>query len=127
MSWSRQRRPASSAPSDRATWLVASAATGLPSLRPRTVGSRRRKALRSALRTCARGAVALLAALALTPLASAEARSYTPPPGHVFNSGIGGYGPGAVDAFGRQAGKHPAVYQYFVDWTAGRTDVHWLE
>ena len=69
----------------------------------------------------------LLAVLALAVPASAEAASYAPPTGRVLNSGIGGYGPGAVDAFGRQAGKHPAVYQYFIDWTAGPTDVHWLE
>ena len=70
--------------------------------------------------------MALLAALALTPLASAEARTYAPPAGHVFNSGIGGYGPGAVDAFTRQTEKHPAVYQYFISWSAGPPDVHWL-
>ena len=65
--------------------------------------------------------------MALLIPASAQAASYSPPPGRVFNSGIGGYGPGAVDAFGRQAGKHPAVYQYFIEWRARRPDVHWLE
>jgi hypothetical protein len=76
----------------------------------------------SALRTCL-----LLALLALVVPASAQAASYAPPKGRIFNSGIGGYGPGAVDAFGRQAGKHPAVYQYFISWQAGRSDLHWLE
>lgn len=69
----------------------------------------------------------LLAFLALALPASADAARYTPPAGRVFNSGIGGYGPGAVDAFARQSGKHPAVFQYFIDWRAGRSDVHWLE
>ncbi len=68
----------------------------------------------------------LLALLLLTFPAGARAAGYAPSPGHVFNSGIGGYGPGAVGAFARQAGKHPAVFQYFVDWKAGRSDVHWL-
>jgi hypothetical protein len=45
----------------------------------------------------------------------------------VLHSGIGGYGPGAVGAFTRQSGKHPAVYQYFISWRAGSSDVHWLE
>src|SRR4051812_38784077 len=76
----------------------------------------------SALRT-----LILLAVLALTIPATAHAAGYGPPAGRVFNSGLGGYGPGAVDAFGRQAGKHPAVFQYFVNWRAGRSDVHWLE
>lgn len=69
----------------------------------------------------------LLALVALGLPASAGASAYAPPSGRVFHSGIGGYDPGAVDAFSRQAGKHPAVFQYFVDWKAGRSDVHWLE
>ena len=75
----------------------------------------------SALRT-----FLLLALLTLALPASAGAASYAPRHG-VLNSGIGGYGRGAVDAFGRQAGKHPAVYQYFISWRARRPDVHWLE
>jgi hypothetical protein len=71
-------------------------------------------------------ALAVLAATVVLS-ASAEAAPYAPPAGGVFNSGIGGYGPGAVDAFGRQAGKHPAVYQYFVSWHSGRSDLHWLD
>jgi hypothetical protein len=78
--------------------------------------------VRSRVRTCL-----LLACLAPALPAAAHAASYAPPPGSVFNSGIGGYDPGAPDAFGRQAGKHPAVYQYFVSWRAGRSDVHWLD
>jgi hypothetical protein len=78
--------------------------------------------VRSGVRTCL-----LLACVAPALPSSAHAASYAPPPGRVFNSGIGGYGPGAPDAFGRQAGKHPAVYQYFVSWRAGRSDVRWLD
>lgn len=72
-------------------------------------------------------ALLLLVVLALALPAGASAATYGPSSGHVFNSGIGGYGPGSPDAFGRQAGKHPAVFQYFVNWRAGRSDVHWLE
>ena len=77
--------------------------------------------MRSSLR-----AFLVLALLALTLPAAAGAASFAPSRG-VFNSGIGGYGPGAVDAFARQAGKHPAVFQSFVDWRAGSADVHWLD
>ncbi len=69
----------------------------------------------------------LACALALLIPVSAEAASYAPPSGRVFHSGIGGYGPGSVGAFTRQSGKHPAVYQYFIEWRARRPDVHWLE
>lgn len=77
--------------------------------------------------TRARWGAWLVAALTLVVPASAHAATYAPPPGHVFNSGVGGYDPGSPEAFGRQAGKHPAVYQYFIEWRARRPDVHWLE
>ena len=47
---------------------------------------------------------------------AAAAATHSPPPGKVFHSGIGGYGPGAAQAFGFQSGKRPAVFQYFVSW-----------
>ena len=75
----------------------------------------------------ARWSALLLGALPLAVPTSAAAATYAPSPGHVFNSGLGGYGADAPDAFGRQAGKHPAVYQYFISWRAGRRDVHWLD
>ena len=68
-----------------------------------------------------------LAALALALPGSAQAASYAPAPGRVLHSGIGGYGPSAVADFTRQTGKHPAVFQYFVSWRAGRSDLNWLE
>jgi hypothetical protein len=79
------------------------------------------------VRTLLRAPALLLALVALTLPGSAHAASYAPPAGRVLNSGIGGYGPGAVDAFTRQAGKHPAAYQYFISWRARKPDVHWLE
>ena len=66
-----------------------------------------------------------LAALAVTA-APAAAAPYSPPAGKVFHSGLGGYGPGAVDDFARQSGKHPAVYQYFVSWKADERDLNFV-
>lgn len=53
----------------------------------------------------------------------AAANPYAPPPGKVFHSGIGGYGPGAAQAFGEQSGKRPAIYQYFVSWRSAPRDL----
>ena len=54
--------------------------------------------------------LALACACAL-PADAAVAAPHGPGKGRVWHSGIGGYGPGAVGAFARQSGKHPAVYQ----------------
>jgi len=62
----------------------------------------------------------------LTPSAAA-ADPYAPPPGKVFHSGIGGYDPGAAQAFGEQSGKRPAIYQYFVSWQSARPDQGFME
>jgi hypothetical protein len=62
----------------------------------------------------------------LAPSAAA-ASPYTPPAGKVFHSGIGGYGPGAAQAFGEQSGKRPAVYQYFVSWKSAERDLNFME
>ena len=57
----------------------------------------------------------------------AHAAAYAPAPGQVFHSGAGGYHPGAIDDFTAQSGKHPAVFQYFVSWRSGASDVRFLE
>lgn len=76
------------------------------------------------VRRCSAALVALLA-LAFSA-AGASAAPYAPAPGKVLHSGAGGYGPGAVDAFARQSGKRPAVFQYFVSWAAARDDLHFF-
>jgi hypothetical protein len=67
--------------------------------------------------------VALGSALIVSP---ARAASYGPPPGKVFHSGLGGYGPGAVGDFTSQSGKHPAVFQYFVSWRSDARDLNFI-
>ena len=69
----------------------------------------------------------LVALLALAAAAPADAARYLPPGGKAFHCGIGGYKPGSVGAFTKQAGSHPAVYQYFVSWRARSSDLHWME
>jgi hypothetical protein len=69
---------------------------------------------------------AVLGALALgAPVA--EAAVYGPSPGKVFHGGLGGYGPGAVADFTAQSGKHPAVFQYFVNWRSQPRDLGFVE
>ncbi len=75
--------------------------------------------------TCRRAAWIATVALALAA-GPASAAPYAPPPGKVLHSGVGGYGPGAVDAFARQSGKRPAVFQYFVSWRAERDDLRFF-
>jgi hypothetical protein len=74
--------------------------------------------------------VALLLALLTACLGfgapAAKAAVYGPPPGKVFHSGLGGYGPGAVADFTAQSGRHPAVYQYFVSWRAAPRDLNFI-
>jgi hypothetical protein len=68
-----------------------------------------------------------LAALALLALAvlpgAAAAEPYTAPGNKVLWGGQGGYTPGSIGAFTQQSGKHPAVFNYFIDW---RGDFNWL-
>ena len=68
----------------------------------------------------------LLAGCLLLP-AAADGAAYTPAPGQIFHSGVGGYDAGAIDDFTAQSGKHPAVFQYFVSWRSGASDVRFLE
>jgi hypothetical protein len=64
---------------------------------------------------------ALAAALAIP--AVADAAKYLPPGNKVFWGGQGGYSAGHIRAFDHQSGKHPAVFNYFIEWNAG---LHWL-
>jgi hypothetical protein len=65
-----------------------------------------------------------LALLILAALpAAAAAEPYTVPGNKVLWGGQGGYKPGAIGAFAEQSGKHPAVFNYSIDW---RGDFNWL-
>ena len=68
--------------------------------------------------------LASLALLILAALpAAAAADPYTAPDNKVLWGGQGGYTPGSIGAFTQQSGKHPAVFNYFIDW---RGDFNWL-
>ncbi len=61
--------------------------------------------------------LALVVALALACLpAAASAAPYTAPGNKVLWGGQGGYTAGSIADFERQSGKHPAVFNYFIDW-----------
>lgn len=70
--------------------------------------------------------ILLAGALLLALSSTASAAVYGPPRGKVFTAGSGGYGPGAIAAFQRQSGKHPAVFQYSITWRARKPDVHFF-
>ena len=59
--------------------------------------------------------------------AAAHGAAYAPERGEVFHSGTGGYDAGAIDDFTAQSRKHPAVFQYFVSWRSGASDVRFLK
>ena len=66
----------------------------------------------------------VLAVLGLGAIpAAASAVPYTAPGNKVLWGGQGGYKPGAIGEFEQQSGKHPAVFNYFIDW---RGDFNWL-
>src|ERR687893_939698 len=65
----------------------------------------------------------MITGLALAVPASAAAEPYTAPGNKVLWGGQGGYKPGSIGEFARQSGKHPAVFNYFIDW---RGDFNWL-
>lgn len=56
----------------------------------------------------------------------AAAGVFGPPSGKVFWGGQGGYGGGNIADFGRQSGKHPAAYQFFVTWSGGQRDLGFI-
>jgi hypothetical protein len=64
--------------------------------------------------------LALLALLALACAlpASAAGTPYTAPGNKVLWGGQGGYTAVHIADFERQSGKHPAVFNYFIDWGA---------
>jgi hypothetical protein len=71
--------------------------------------------------------LALLLALFLVALpASAAAEPYLAPGNKVLWGGQGGYTAGHIRDFAEQSGKHPAVFNYFIDWKAGFSNFHWL-
>ena len=71
--------------------------------------------------------ISLIAACSLLcPAAAAQADPFPPPAGKVFWGGQGGYTAGHIADFGRQSGKHPAVFNYFISWRASSSDMHWL-
>jgi hypothetical protein len=73
----------------------------------------------------------LIAALAAASFvaaapAGAQAAAHLPPKGKVFWGGQGGYTAENIEDFGRQSGKHPAVFNYFITWRATSSDMNWL-
>lgn len=73
-----------------------------------------------------RACLLAIAAVALTCPATALGAAHLPPRGKSFHCGVGGYGPGAVGAFARQSGSHPAVYQYFVKMAGAQRDLNFI-
>jgi hypothetical protein len=57
-----------------------------------------------------------LLALACALPASAAGAPYKAPGNKVLWGGQGGYSAGSIADFERQSGKHPAVFNYFIDW-----------
>jgi hypothetical protein len=73
------------------------------------------------------GRALLILALALLALpAAAGAAPYTAPAGKVLWGGQGGYSAGHIQDFGRQSGKAPAVYNYFISWSTQDPELRWL-
>ena len=65
------------------------------------------------MRLRAFSAVLILACAVPAPAAAAP---YTAPGNKVLWGGQGGYGAANIADFERQSGKHPAVFNYFIDW-----------
>ena len=73
------------------------------------------------------GLALTLAVVALASVASvASASSYTAPRGKVLWGGQGGYSAPDIRNFAMQSGKHPALYNYFISWSASEPAMHWL-
>ena len=69
----------------------------------------------------------LLALLALLVFpVPAGAAPYTAPGNKVLWGGQGGYTAGHIRDFALQSGKHPAVFNYFIEWKANDPTFHWL-
>jgi hypothetical protein len=67
----------------------------------------------------------VILALLLLPVPAAAA-PYTAPGGKVLWGGQGGYSAAHIRDFERQSGKHPAVFNYFIQWRANDPTFHWL-
>jgi hypothetical protein len=68
---------------------------------------------------------AAIAALLLLPMPAAGA-PYTAPGNKVLWGGQGGYSAAHIRDFAEQSGKHPAVFNYFIEWRANDPTFHWL-
>src|SRR5688500_20264037 len=69
----------------------------------------------------------LLALLALLVFpVPAAAPPYTAPGNKVLWGGQGGYGAAHIRDFAKQSGKHPAVFNYFIEWKSNDPTFHWL-
>jgi hypothetical protein len=56
----------------------------------------------------------------------AGAAPYTAPGNKVLWGGQGGYSAGHIRDFAEQSGKHPAVFNYFIEWRSNDPTFHWL-
>jgi hypothetical protein len=61
----------------------------------------------------------------LCPMPAAGA-PYTAPGNKILWGGQGGYSATHIRDFARQAGKHPAIYNYFFEWKWNDPTFHWL-
>ena len=68
----------------------------------------------------------VVAAFVLLLPMPAAAVPYTAPGNKVLWGGQGGYSAGHIRDFSRQSGKHPAVFNYFIEWKANDPTFHWL-
>jgi len=64
--------------------------------------------------------------LALLLPVPAAAAPYTAPGNKVLWGGQGGYSAAHIRDFARQSGRHPAVFNYFIEWRANDPTFHWL-
>jgi hypothetical protein len=71
------------------------------------------------------GAGAVLLAFLMLPV-PAGAAPYTAPGNKVLWGGQGGYSAAHIRDFAQQSGKHPAVFNYFIEWKANDPTFHWL-
>jgi hypothetical protein len=69
--------------------------------------------------------VAVASVLLLLPVPAAAA-PYTAPGNKVLWGGQGGYSAGHIRDFAQQSGKHPAVFNYFIEWKSNDPTFHWL-
>jgi hypothetical protein len=68
---------------------------------------------------------AAVVGLLLLPV-PAGAAPYTAPGNKVLWGGQGGYSAAHIRDFAQQSGKHPAVFNYFIEWKANDPTFHWL-